>query len=341
MANRIVELKEQIHTYVSKNGPILPYPVAKEFKGTTLFISALLSELVSTKKIKLSKAKIGGSPLYYAPHQEDNLYGKLRSHIGKKQQEALDMLKDKHVLRDRDLLPVERVSLRDLPDFAKPVRLVLNNTEELFWKWHTFPDIEAKTVIENILQDVYKPELVKEEIKVVEQTVTASVQPLVEVQLEKPIPVEETVEIELEPESIVELPKPELPKPKKKLVKKKKAPESQITLQKNKVAAGEDEFLDQILNHLSEKGIIVEQSTLVKKNRESNLLVIIPSNVGELKYFVKARNRKKLNEGDILLAFTESQNNKLPLLYISNAELTNKAKEYISKNLPGMTYIKI
>ena len=140
MANRIVELKEQIHTYVSKNGPILPYPVAKEFKGTTLFISALLSELVSTKKIKLSKAKIGGSPLYYAPHQEDNLYGKLRSHIGKKQQEALDMLKDKHVLRDRDLLPVERVSLRDLPDFAKPVRLVLNNTEELFWKWHTFPD---------------------------------------------------------------------------------------------------------------------------------------------------------------------------------------------------------
>ena len=91
MTNRILELKERVFEYVQNHGPILPSVIAKEFHSTTIFISALLSELITNKRIKISRAKIGGSPLYYCKEQEARLVDLLRGNLGQKPREALDI----------------------------------------------------------------------------------------------------------------------------------------------------------------------------------------------------------------------------------------------------------
>ena len=164
MTNKVLELKEQVFAYVEKNGPVLPATIAKEFRSTPIFVSALLSELVTNKRIKLTRAKVGGSPLYYATHQREKLYDRLRDALGQKQREALDLLREKSVVRDRDGLPFERVALRELEDFAVPVKLVINNVEEVFWKWYLLPDQDAKALIEQSLETIYAPK--KEDLRV-------------------------------------------------------------------------------------------------------------------------------------------------------------------------------
>ena len=59
---------------VKAKGPVLPIHISKDIKTELLFTSAILSELVSKKKLKFTHMKVGGgSPLYYLPGQEDQL----------------------------------------------------------------------------------------------------------------------------------------------------------------------------------------------------------------------------------------------------------------------------
>lgn len=295
MANRILELKEKVFEYIDTHGPLLPSTVAKEFRVTNIFVSALMSELASNKRIKISKAKIGGSPLYYVKHQETKLVDMLRNSIGQKPKEALDILKEKKVLRDRDCLPFERVALRELKDFAISVKLTINDVEEVFWKWYLLPDEEAKDMIGKILEQIYAPK--KEEIK-------------------------ENVEVKEHKE----------PKKKKKFLQ-------EVLVEK--IPKVDTDFEKIVNEYLKKKEIKILEKISVNKKKEFNLIVQISSNVGELSYFVKARSKKSLSEGDLLLAFTEGQNLKLPTLYLSNGDVTKKAKEYMAKNLKGMSFLKL
>src|SRR3989339_771210 len=283
MTNRILELKEQVYEYVNRHGPVLPAVIAKEFRSTNIFISALLSELISNKRIKLTRAKIGGSPLYYCKDQEARIVELLRGNLGQKQREALDILIEKKVLRDRDCLPFERVALRELEDFAIPVKLVISDVEEIFWKWYLLPDQEEEREREPILKAVEKQE----------------------------------------------------PK------RKKKKFLQEVLLDKGKIEKSDSDFESIIIQYLKKKEIKILDKVAIAKNKELNFTVQIPSNAGDLTYFVKARYKKSLSEGDLLLAFTEGQNLKLPTLYLSSGDITKKAREYMIKNLKGMNFIKI
>ena len=322
MTNRILELKERVFEYVQNHGPVLPSVIAKEFRSTNIFISALLSELITNKRIKISRAKIGGSPLYYCKEQEVKLVDLLRGNLGQKPREALDILKEKKVLRDRDCLPFERVALRELEDFAMPVKLVIQDTEEIFWKWYLLPDQEAKELIERSLERIYAPK--KEEVIV---------------QVSKVL--EQTSEIEKEVKAPASIEKP-IEKEKKK--KKKFLQEVLVDKGKKEKATEEDKedsFESIVIQYLKKKEIKILDKVVIAKNKEINFTVQIPTPVGELCYFVKARHKKSLSEGDLLLAFTEGQNVKLPTLYLSSGESTKKAKEYMAKNLKGMNFIRI
>ncbi len=306
MTNRILELKERVFELVDRSGPLLPSVIAKEFRITNIFASALLSELVSNKRLKISKAKIGGSPLYYSKNQESRLVDLLKGNVGQKPREALELLKEKRILRDRDCLPYERVALRELEDFAIPVRLTINEVEEIFWKWYLLQDDEAKDLISSQLEHLYSPK--KEEIKVHEAK-------------KEEIKVEE-VEVEVVKES-----------------KKKKKFLQEVLVDKAKPIES-SEFEKQVIQYLKKKEIKILEKTPIGK-KEFNFIVQIPSNVGELSYFVKARHKKSLSEGDLLLAFTEGQNLKFPTLFISSGDITKKAKEYMTKNLKGMSFQRL
>ncbi len=336
MTNRILELKERVFEYVQAHGPVLPSVIAKEFRSTNIFISALLSELVTNKRVKLSRAKIGGSPLYYCKNQEDRLVDLLRGNLGQKPREALDILKEKKILRDRDCLPFERVALRELEDFAIPVKLVIHDTEEIFWKWYLLPDQEAKDLIEQALERMYPSK--KEELASVH--VSKSIDEAKEIA--QYIPIETIPESEDEEEGELEKAVVSSIEPKSKKKKKKNVFLQEVLVDKTKTdKVATTSFETAVLQYMKSKEIKILEKNLITKNKELNFTVQIPTPVGELCYFVKARNKKSFNEGDLLLAFTEGQNLKLPTIFITTGDITKKAKEYIAKNLKGMNFIRM
>ena len=55
--NKVLELKSKVLSFVQSRGPVIPIKVAKHFGSNTIFISAILSELISGNQVKLTKAK--------------------------------------------------------------------------------------------------------------------------------------------------------------------------------------------------------------------------------------------------------------------------------------------
>ena len=139
----IPELKNKILRYIESNGPSLPIRIAKIAESDSLFAGAVLSELISSKQIKISNAKIGGSPVYYLPGQEQKL-SLLFQYLPQREKEAYTLLEQKRTAKDKDLEPSIRVALRFLKDFAVPFTY---DGEEVAWRWHLVAEAEARQLI--------------------------------------------------------------------------------------------------------------------------------------------------------------------------------------------------
>jgi len=133
------EIKEKIIFILRKNGPGLPVHIAKEIESSILFTSAFLSELASEKRIKISQMKVGNSPLYYLPGQEQ-LLEKSSHYLKSKEKEAFMLLKEKKFMKDSEQDPAIRVALREIKDFAVPFK----KDDEIFWRYFTIPITEFK-----------------------------------------------------------------------------------------------------------------------------------------------------------------------------------------------------
>ena len=133
------EIKEKIIFILRKKGPSLPVHVAREIESSILFTSAFLSELASEKRIKISYMKVGNSPLYYLPGQEQ-LLEKSSHYLRSKEKEAFTILKEKKFIKDSGQDPAIRVALREIKDFAVPFK----KDEEIFWRYFSIPITEFK-----------------------------------------------------------------------------------------------------------------------------------------------------------------------------------------------------
>jgi len=148
-----MDKRDVILNFIKLKGPILPISIAKYLNTSLLLASAMLAELSSKGKVKLSYLKIGSSPLYFLKGQEAMLESHAES-LGQKEKQAFDLLKEHQVLRDSDLNTLMRVCLREIKDFATALQVSANNTVEIFWKWHTLPDSKAEQKIKSILNFV-------------------------------------------------------------------------------------------------------------------------------------------------------------------------------------------
>ncbi len=155
---KLNETKEKIISTISLKGPSFPTRIARETEMNPLFVSAFLSELVSQNKLKISSLKVGSSPLYYLPGQE-NLLENFIEHLNQKEKEAFLLLKNSNVLEDEKQLPAIRVALRNIKDFAVPLSVRINNELKIFWKFSMLQNEEAKEIINSLFT---KKEEVKE-----------------------------------------------------------------------------------------------------------------------------------------------------------------------------------
>ncbi len=165
--------QETIISFLKLTGPVLPSQVAKHINTNILLASAHLSELTSQGKIKTSNLKIGGSPIYYLPEHRNKLHS-FSQHLNPKDQQTFELLREEKILQEKNLSLLNRVSLRNIKDFAIPLNVTLNGNKELFWKWYLISDQEATELIRNRLS-VPKEESEQKQITPIPEPVSQSV----------------------------------------------------------------------------------------------------------------------------------------------------------------------
>ncbi|MBI2043600.1 hypothetical protein HYT25_04385 [Candidatus Pacearchaeota archaeon] len=208
MAQRnALEIKEKILSIFKARGPSLPVHIAKETDLSILFASAFLSELIAEKKMKYSIMKIGSSPLYFLPGQE-NMLENFSEHLKGREKEAFNLIKEKKFLKDSDTEPAIRVALREIKDFAIPFRI----DDEVYWRYLT---AEESEFIETKFKETGKPKMFHK-VQVVEKQ-------------QKPVEAKEEMQKELFEEK--EEKKQAKPKAKKIPSKRKKSRENEKFLE--------------------------------------------------------------------------------------------------------------
>ncbi|MBN4049116.1 hypothetical protein JYT91_00695 [archaeon AH-315-M20] len=309
-----METNEKILTLVKEKGPILPVHISKEINDNILMTSARLSELLSNKQIRVSNVKVGGSPLYYVEGQES----KLQDHsdnLVEKEREAYELLKQNKILRDFTQEPGIRVALRQIKDFAVPLQVNYENKVEILWKWYLTDNDEAQSLIKDILSK-------KEEIKVgVKQ----------ETELTKKEP-------ELLKQDVI---KKEITEPIKTKETQKTFKEPQQEIKKEKKRIDKGMFLRIVNNFFYKNKINIKETNEIKKNSEIDFVAELQTSIGNVKYFCKSKNKKRISDGDLSSAFMQAQSKGLPLLFLTKGELTKKAKEMMETGKNNILFKKI
>ncbi len=293
--------RDKILEFIKQKGPILPGQIGKLIGTDMIMASAHLAELTASQKLKISTIKVGNSPLYYLQGQEAMLQ-KFTESMNDKEKKAYDLLQQNKILRDSEQEPVIRVALREIKDFAIQLNVNYNDSKEIFWKWYLIPNEEAELMIKSKLNYIEKPE------KKIPEAIESKKPE--ERKIEKPIEKKE--------------PKPLQTKEKRKYVKDK-----------------EDEFLKDITRFFEKNRINVISTETIKKGNEIDFVVELPSVVGNLQYYCKAKNKKKISDSDLSSAYVKGQFRKLPMIFLSNGDLSTKAEEILAKELNNVTFKKI
>lgn len=314
--------KQKIIQFIRSNGPSVPTQIATHLKESSFIIGALLSELARSGEVKVSKVKVGASPLYYL-HEHRHKLQDFADHLNEKDKEAYDLLKQKGVLYDRDLTPLLRVSLRTITDFAVPVKVSVNNQEELFWRWYLTPLNSIEDKIRQWFSDKEKAQEEKPEGKSKEEK--ENFQHTKE-DANEPEPPKSfnTKNTSYEPERAETKEEP------KKEVQKHLAEDEP-----------DDELHEKAKSFFEEKHIRVKSVKQVRKNQELEYEIIVPSAIGDLDYFCRAKAKKKLNENDLANAYLAGKRKELPVLLVATGELTKKAENSIPTEFPGVKVANI
>lgn len=337
--------QEKILYFLKVVGPTIPAKVAKNINTEILLASAHLSDLAAQGKIKISSLKIGGTPLYYLPGHEEQLYHFAAGNLNPKDYQVLEALKQQKIMRENSLDLLSRVALRSLKDFAIPLHVTVGGDKELFWKWHLLSDEEASASIKQMLfvreqtTPFQAPEGFREEQQL---SPTLSEQPLEQqTQLENTsesqnvpaLSLEQEEPLENVPASESEKAEEELQEKIEKVLQGKSKTKVKRISKKPKVEGskiGGDNFLPVTESFLANKEIIIQEKEIVRKNAELNLVIKVPSAVGTVTYFCKVKKKAKCDEGDVSAAYMEAQIKKLPLLFLYTHELTKKAQEMLA-----------
>jgi len=67
----------------------------------------------------------------------------------------------------------------------------------------------------------------------------------------------------------------------------------------------------------------------------------LESSVGYLRYYCKAKAKKRVNDGDLSSAYVQGHLRKLPVLFLSYGEPTKRAKEMLGKEFRNILFKKI
>jgi len=298
--------KEGILSALRVGGPSLPVRIAKTTGLSPLFTAAFLSELKAEQKIKVSSMRVGSSPIYYLDGQEERLGGFVE-HLNIRERETFELLKKSQVLEDSEQVPVVRVALRAIKDFAVPVKVRIDGELRLFWKYFLLGDDEIGGFV--------KKGVKQKREEVVEKKV------------------EEKKETEKKKEAVSKEDgdvKEEVADEKKQISKiKHKEIQQGLIEEKVKKKEVENEFGLKVKDFLLAKDIEVLE-VLEDKKRGFVAKVRIDGLFGKQSYYLISKDKKTVSDNDLVVALQRAQGERMPALVMCGGELTKKGKEHLA-----------
>ena len=381
-----MDKQEQILSLVKSQGPLLPSNINRNIGVDVLFASAMLSELVDRKQLRLSHAKVGGSPVYYCVGQESKL-SMLYDYLHEKDRRAYDLLIKNEVLRASYLTPLERASLGNIKDFAFPLEVTHDGTTEIFWKWHLISDENAEIKIKQILGMNESSEKPVDDF-VTEKTVVESIAETPvskeQVSLETTSLVDDKVELnssgsqtsnqqsnnipssssssspkvseeKIIPETLSQTLKnsdsDSLRQASKDLPRKVKE-NNTIPKQKHESQAPltdvspsdfplDDELFVLVKTFCDSNHLKIRNFNIVRKGSDIDFTIAVPTNIGNINFYSKAKKKQKLNDSDLSSIFITGQINKSPILVLTTGDLTKKAQTLLDSEFKLMVVKKL
>ena len=306
---KILKTKDLIISTIKLKGPTLPIHVARTINLNTIFASAFLSELYCEKKILMSQMKVGSSSLYYLPGQESQLENFIE-YLNHKEREAFLLLKKEKILDDEKTLPAIRVALREIKDFAIPLKVKIDDKTILFWKYYLVSDPEAS----NLIEFYFLPKNEKSIKKEILQDLARKEQIL-----EKEIKHEQKFE-EIIKKDINFIPAAALDQINEKQDDKSKKI-------KGKKSTQDFKFSKKIKEYLSSKDIEI-LSIFEEKSKDFLAKVRLDTPLGKQEFYLVAKDKKKITEDDIAIALHKAQLEKMPALFLATGEIDKKATDH-------------
>jgi len=286
----VEEKKAKIISFLKMAGPSLPVRIAKTIEMDPIFSSAILSELLNTKKVITSNMKIGASPLYFFPGDEE----KLENHIDNLktiEREAYIKLKKNKFLIDENQGPQLRVALRSIKDFAIPFKF----KEKIMWKYAFTPDEEIEVLLKS---KEGKKESQKKQERKDKQTTQGKAGSFSDKtggsghakhrQTQRD---EGTLKTSKEDKKI------------RNIFEEKKSPEL------------ETEFLEEVKKYLNKKEIKLIRQIQVDK-KEVVAIIKLKTQIGSINFLLIAKNKKTTNKDEIKSAIQRSNHEKMPCLFL-------------------------
>lgn len=317
--------KNQVLEVVRVKGYVVPSDLTHEFRADTFVIGAVLSDLVHDKKLGITSVKIGGSPAYYALEQKEKLQD-LFKYLNEKDRGTFELLRQQKVLADNEQSPLFRVSLRTIKDYAKPIEVTANGQTYLFWKWYLASEQEINEGLRSYFSRISAAVPVVPSSPVVLPPPVAPLPPSVQVQT---------------PLVIV---KPSLKKSPERKQKKISQQQPLVVVPQEAPPAVfipvDDPFAQRVAVFFQTKNIGLLAFSVVKKG-EIDCVIAVPTPVGFVQYYCKAKNKKKCSEGEIATAFVAGQMKKLPSLLLASGEFPKKLLATLDKDYPNMKLVQM
>lgn len=320
---------------ISNSGPILPIDVHKQIGLSVLFTAAHLNEMVRTKRVKMTKLKKGSSPFYYLSEKPEDLE-RLTKYLKPFDKGVFDLIKNKKVLRDSAQKQDVKLSLKNLQDFAIPLYVTFNSKKELFWKYFLVDDSEVSSLIKEIIS--VKPKPVEKKVEPIKDEIE-EVAEKQQVEVEKPKIVEKPIQVikEVAKEQQTHLPKPTIQEVEKQIPYIEEVTKPSLS---ERVSIENDSFFVSVKDFFDSKQIVIKDYAIVKKESEIDFSIDVPSAIGVSEFFCRAKNKKRVNDGDLSTAFVTGQIKKVPVLFISHGDLTKKAQGMIDNEFKNQVFFK-
>jgi len=324
----VEEIKTKIMSSISERGPSLPVHVSKAVGIEPMLASAILSELLKERKIKLSNLRVGSSPLYLIPGQEAKLENFI-DNLNHVEREAFKKLKDNKILDDEKQEPKIRVALRQIKDFAIPVQ----SKGKTLWKFFTVPNEKIQEAIAD-----------EEEIAIGERVIGQKIlegihqEKINEIEAQRKqhefeIKKQKLLEVEEEAKKILEAPQTiTIPTPKEEIIEIKiekplevKPKHIHTVHPKNKQ---QEKFLEEIQASLINKNI--ELISIEEYNQKQIIAKIRFNSAPEQITLLFAYDKKRVDEKDVIKAHKKASLLKLPFFILCKGEISKKMQDQIN-----------